>query len=178
MVERPEAPQAVAAPRSWRDAPPFTESYRARAVCTREFASLSNEIARRLRALHGTGDAAELVVSQSPGRCMVQLGPVALTVTWLRSCLDVVAEGQLMIVLWQGTVGQGTRHVPERINLRAVASARMLWEDAFVVVAQDEASWRWHSAAVGVDDCTTLALVDRCLERLSHASIAHGTYAA
>lgn len=173
MIDRPDAPQVVSAPRNWRDQPSYTESFRARAVCTREFARLSDGIARRLRALQAAGEVEELVVSQSPGRCMVQLGPVALTVAWIRGALDVVAEGQLMIVLWQGAVAQGTRHVPERINLRAVASARMLWEDALVVVAGDEASWRWHSGAEDVDDCTTLALVDRCLERLASASVAH-----
>jgi hypothetical protein len=177
MIERPEAPQALVAPRTWREPPPFTESYRARAVCVREVAQLSNEIARRLRARHAAGDAAEPGVSQSPGRCIVQLGPVALTVTWLRSRLDVVAEGQLMVVVWQGAVGPGTRQVPERINARATASARVLWEDAFVVVAQDEASWRWHSDAAHASDCTTLALVDRCVERLSSASAAQGAHA-
>ena len=156
---------------SWRDRLRFVESNRATSVCGRELALLGDGIVERFRA-RSSASAGELpvpVVSQSPGRCVVQLGPVALTLAWLRAQFDTVSHGELLVVVWEGSVGRGTRKIPERAAVPRVASARVLWEDVFVVEATDEASWRWHSTTTDLADCTTLALVDRCVEQLMHA---------
>ena len=158
--------------RDWRDRPHFTASHRALTVCLREVQWVSDEITKRLRALHAAGELPALVVAQSPGRCMAQLGPVALTMAWLRGGLDVVADGQLMIVVWEGAVLHGTRRIPERAPVLKAASAKMLWEESYGVVAESEASWRWHSAD-DVADRTSMALVDHCIEQLlaAHARV-------
>jgi hypothetical protein len=163
---------AVPATRDWRERPQFVASHRAQGICLREVQRISDEIARRLRARHAAGELPALVVAQSPGRCMVQLGPVALTIAWLRGPGDVVADGQLMIAVWEGAVVHGTRRIPERAAVPRVATARTLWEETYSVVAEDEPSWRWHVA----DDMAglpSLAVVDRCIERLMLAHAEH-----
>ena len=64
----------------------YTSSYRANAACVRELARLHEEIAASLTDASVPADvkiADEPVVRRSPARCLVQLGPVALTVAWL-----------------------------------------------------------------------------------------------
>lgn len=163
---------AVPATRDWRERPHFVASHRAQGICLREVQAISDEITRRLRAQHAAGEHAALVVAQSPGRCMVQLGPVALTVAWLRGAGDVVADGQLMVAVWEGAVVKGTRRIPERAAVPRAATARTLWEETYGVVAEDEPSWRWH-VADDVADLTSMAVVDRCLERLLRAHADH-----
>lgn len=177
MSDSPIETTTPAEARDWRDRPQFTATHRAQAVCLREVQRLSDEIAKELRARHKSGELPALVVSQAPGRLMVQLGPVALTVAWLRSPLDVIADGELMVAVWEGAVVQGTRNIPERAPGRSVASARMLREETFAVAAEDEASWRWRSASDGVEDCTTSELVQRCITRLLEAHAERATAA-
>lgn len=166
MIDQPLESPTTAGSRDWRDRPPFTATHRAQAICLREVQRLSDEIAKALRAQHKAGELPALVASQAPGRLMVQLGPVALTIAWLRGSLDSAADGQLMVVYWEGVVVHGTRRIPERAPVAAAASARMLAEENYVVVAEDEASWRWHAAGDGEVDLTTSELAERCMARL------------
>ena len=169
-LDAPLAPSSTGdVPRDWRNRPRFAESHRALAACGREVTRLFDETVKQLKTRHAAGEFEAPVVSQSPGRCMVQLGPVALTLTWLRSSLDVVADGQMLVMLWEGSVVRGTRRIPERAHVAKAASATTLWEDTLVVLADDEASWKWHSSAADVADTTTSGLVERCLERLVRA---------
>src|SRR5688500_4515349 len=68
----------------------FLSSHRALAACTREFARLSDEIRQSVAALQGVSADEKAAVRQSPDRCIVQLGPVALTIAWLRKGSDLV----------------------------------------------------------------------------------------
>ena len=161
---RPDSP-TVPTTRDWRERPQFVASHRAQGILLREVQRISDEVARRLKARHVAGELPALVVSQAPGRCAVQLGPVALTIAWLRGAGDVVADGQLMLAVWEGAVAHGTRRIPERAAVPRTATARTLWEETYSVVAEDEPSWRWHIAD-DVADLPSLAVVDRCLDRL------------
>ena len=78
----------------------------------------------------------------TPDRCIVQLGPVALTLGWLRSTPDSVAEGRLLVIVWQGTVTPRRRFHAERPagqQLQA-KSATVLWECEFAAEAASEAT--------------------------------------
>lgn len=177
MIDKPlESPTAPAS-RDWRDRPPFTATHRAQAICLREVQRLSDEIAKVLRAQHKAGEIPALVVAQAPGRLMVQLGPVALTIAWLRGSLDNAADGQLMVVYWEGVVVHGTRRIPERAPVAAAASARTIAEENYVVVAEDEASWRWHAAVPDDADLTTSELAERCIARLFRVHADHLVHA-
>lgn len=125
-----------------RDA--FLSSHRALPACTREFDRLADDVSKRATALGtqtGTGPAD---VRRAPGRCIVQLGPVALTISWVRSRTDTVSDGRLLIVAWEGTVAQSGTPTPERPQDRAVRSARPISEEVFVADATGEQDWRWR----------------------------------
>ena len=71
--------------RDSRDPQAFLGTHRALAACSREVARVSGEVVGGAVSLHAAGIADKPVTRQSPGRCIVQLGPVALTITWLMS---------------------------------------------------------------------------------------------
>lgn len=158
----------------WRTRPRFVSTHRALAVCTRELGLLTDGIAGQLASLHDSGMIEKPAVRRSPGRCIVQLGPVALTLAWLRSTLDTVAEGELLIVVWHGAVGPGSPSHPEHVHRREAArSATALREDVLSVAAESEESWRWRLA--GGDDYTSAELAERCVELLRAAYAEHRT---
>ena len=150
MIGSPLAQPQPGSTRDTQDKPSFVASHRALAVCTREFSRLANEVALGLTALNVAGEVEKALVVQSPGRCIVQVGPVALTIAWLRSRLDVVADGELLVVVWHGNVAPPAARFRERVlrGPAAVAagagpSAQALWEEVFSVRAESEESWKW-----------------------------------
>lgn len=152
-----------------RSRPTFVATHRALAVCTRELGQLTDAVAGHVAHLHDVGVADEPVVRRSPGRCIVQLGPVALTLAWLRSTLDTVAGGELLIVVWEGAVAPGSPSHPEQARRsREASSAAVLWEDVFSVRAESEETWRWCSETGG-GDYASAGLAARCVERLRDA---------
>src|SRR5215211_989928 len=142
-MESSLAQQQPAPARGQQDRPSFVASHRALAVCTREFGRLASEVATSLTALHVAGGMEKAII--------VQVGPVALTIAWLRSRLDVVADGELLVVVWHGNVAPPAARFRERVlkGPAAVAagagpSAEALWEEVFSVRAESEESWRWQ----------------------------------
>lgn len=145
----------------------FLASHAARAACTREFARLSDELKRNVARLDGVSADHKTSVRQSPDRCIVQLGPVALTVAWLRNGNDLVEAGELLIIGWRGAVAPTHRVQPERPRLgKAPFAATALWEQVFTPVADRETSWAWQAAPPLDETCTSTALSARCVERL------------
>ena len=162
------------------DAPAdYTSSFRANAACARELARLYDEIAGSLTDARLPADAKvaaeEPVVRRSPARCLVQLGPVALTVAWLQRAQGTVADGELLVVVWRGEVAVRTPQGFERAHQHSGASsATALWETVLVVSAQSETQWGWAPAAGGGDAESSADLARRCVERLraAHAECA------
>ncbi len=160
------------------DAPAdYTSSFRANAACARELARLYDEIAESLTDGHIAADAKiteEPVVRRSPARCLVQLGPVALTVAWLQRAQGTVADGELLVVVWRGEVAVRTPQGFERAHQHSGAtSATALWETVLTVSAQSETQWGWAPAAGG-EAVSSAALARRCVGRLraAHAECA------
>jgi len=150
----------------------YTASYRANAACTRELARLHEEIATSLADfLPSDGRAPEEpVVRRSPARCLVQVGPVALTLAWLQRAQGTVADGELLIVVWRGEVGVRTPQGFERAHQQSGASsATALWETVLVVAAKSETAWGWAPAGAPDDALSSPALAHRCVERLRAA---------
>jgi hypothetical protein len=142
----------------------FLSSHRALAACTRELGRLTDEVSKAATALcREVGDDAP-EVRQTPGRCIVQLGPVALTISWLRSTVDTVADGRLLVVAWKGTVASGASRLPERSgNVAAARTAEALWEEVLVVDATSEGDWHWHPENDASQRFDSAALAVRCL---------------
>jgi hypothetical protein len=191
MIGSPLAQQQQ--PGSTRDAqdrPSFVASHRALAVCTREFGRLAGEVALGLTALNVAGELEKALVVQSPGRCIAQVGPVALTMTWLRSRLDVVADGELLVVVWHGNVAPPSARFRERVmkgpasgTTGAGPSAQALWEEVLSVTADSEESWRWQptgaskTADAASTSYTSTALAALSVERLRVAYAKYHTEA-
>ena len=155
------------------DAPAdYTSSFRANAACARELARLYDEIAESLTDGRIPADAKiteEPVVRRSPARCLVQLGPVALTVAWLQRAQGTVADGELLVVVWRGEVAVRTPQGFERAHQHSGAtSATALWETVLTVSAQSETQWGWAPPGGG-DALSSAALARRCVDRLRAA---------
>ena len=158
------------------DAPAeYISSFRANAACARELARLYDEITTSLADARGPDATGEPVVRRSPARCLVQLGPVALTVAWLQRAQGTVADGELLIVVWRGEVAVRTPQGFERAHQHSGASsATALWETVLVASAQSETQWGWAPAGGSEEALSSAALARRCVERLvaAHAECA------
>ena len=161
-----------------QSAPPsqrsFLASHRAAAACKRELDRLAEDVARRLTTSQHVNVDETPVVRLSPDRCIVQLGPVALTVVWLKGARDSVAEGELLVIVWRGAVGARAPNLPERPGAHRAPSATALWERVLVPVAEDEATWSWQprgAASADAGRCSSSALAAQCTERLYEAYV-------
>jgi len=152
------------------DSRSFLSSHRALAVRTREFERLSAAAVSGVVALHALAaePGEKPVVRRSPDRCLVQFGPVALTVAWLRHTLDSVAEGELLVIVWRGMIAPNGRFGSDLTTTACtpVRSATVLWEEAFRASATDEASWTWQPAGVDIGGYCSAELAERCVEKL------------
>jgi hypothetical protein len=164
-VRRPDAPAHDARAE-------YTSSYRANAACARELSRLHDEILALLGSgiVDEVGALDEPVVRRSPARCLVQLGPVALTVAWLQRTQGTVADGELLIVVWRGEVAMRTPQGFERADQKSGASsATALWETVLVASAESEHQWGWAPAGSVEESVSSAALASRCVDRLRAA---------
>src|SRR5216117_1759256 len=124
----------------------FLDSHRALAVCAREFDRLAEDVSKRVMDLQDEAKGLKADVRRSPGRCIVQLGPVALTLSWLRTRAETVSQGRLLIVEWHGTVGaNGAQEYVNGVPTIAVSqTAKVVRESVFIADANDEKSWTWR----------------------------------
>ena len=151
---------------------PFLATHRAASVCAREVSLLSQKLATEALAFHTGGHAEKPVVRQSPGRCIVQLGPVAITAAWICGGQASIDEGELLVIVWRGIVAPPVEHDTERGPLqRPRSSATVLWERAFRPVASSEATWIWQSDETEVGGYASVDLANYCMDRvrLAHA---------
>ena len=113
---------------------------------TPEFDRLAEDIAKRVTDLEDEAKGLKADVRRSPGRCIVQLGPVALTISWLRTRAETVSQGRLLIVEWTGTVGaNGAQEYVNGVPTVAVTqTAKLVREAVFLADAGDEKSWTWR----------------------------------
>lgn len=124
----------------------FLDSHRALAVCAREFDRLADDVAKRVADLEDESKGWKADVKRSPGRCIVQIGPVALTLSWLRTRAETVSQGRLLVVEWHGSVGaNGQQEYVNGVPTVAVTqTAKVVRETVFLPDATDEKSWTWR----------------------------------
>jgi hypothetical protein len=151
---------------------PFLASHRALAACTRELARLADEVVRSIAAFSAAVPAGKATVRRSPDRCIVQLGPVALTIAWLRGAHDAVDAGELLVIVWQGSVAPRTHPQPERpVAARATVGATPLWERVLTATAESEETWAWQPQGdeQAIKRYSSAELATRCVDRLRAA---------
>ena len=171
MLGSSSAPHLLGDDRHTRFGLPFLASHRALAVCTRELARLADEVVRGVAALPGAAPTDKATVRRSPDRCIVQLGPVALTIAWLRGSYDAVAAGELLVIVWRGAVAPRQRHQPERpATGPAPLGATPLWEQVLTPVGESEETWAWQPKDDDrVGQWSSAELGARCVARLRAA---------
>src|SRR6185437_3246763 len=151
----------------WAERPSFLASHRALSVFTRELELLAVTVVRGVTALTNAGLYAKAKERLSPGLFIVELGPVALTITWLRSTIDSVADGDLLVIIWQGAVAPRGEHLQERMTTRhAPLAVKSLWEAVFVAAGTDQATWAWQPKADATTSYSSIELAAQCVERL------------
>ncbi|MEK7402651.1 MAG: hypothetical protein AABZ80_09855, partial [Gemmatimonadota bacterium] len=110
------------------------------------FDRLAEDVSKRVMDLEDEAKGLKADVKRSPGRCIVQLGPVALTISWLRTRAETVSQGRLLIVEWTGTVGaNGAQEYVNGVPTVAVTqTAKVVTENVYLAEASDEKSWTWR----------------------------------
>jgi len=160
------APDVVGAPlagddRSTQQRDTFLGSHRAITHLGREFDRLASEVAKRAATVNRDDAEVPLEVHRVPGRCTVQLGPVALTLSWVRTRPDTVATGRLMIIEWEGQMQRGVASGgPSPIPLRET----VLRADATRVE-----DWQWKSDDVAGYSYDSTELAAHCVDSLAYA---------
>jgi hypothetical protein len=130
---------------------------------------------RGVAALSGTTVEHKAVVRQWPDRYIVQLGPVALTLTWLRNNHDSVATGELLAIVWRGVVAPRRAYEPERPDKGPTPlPATPLWEQVLTAVGNSEADWGWQPRHPAAERCSSTELAATCVERLRVAYLESG----
>ena len=147
--------------RSLQQRDSFLASHRAITHLGREFDRLAAEITKRVATVNRDDAEVPLEVHRVPGRCTVQLGPVALTLSWVRTRPDTVATGRLMIIEWDGQVGRslpssGPRAVPLRETVLRADATRV-----------DD--WQWRSDDVAGYAYDSNELAAHCVDSLAYA---------
>lgn len=152
------------------DRPSFLSTHRATTVCTREVGRLVEAVRDAFAPASPRDARAREIgapeVQLSPDRCVVQYGPVALTVGWLRRPPDTPDVGELLVMIWRGVIARrGAFRDPER-GVATTRTATVLLERSFVATAADEASWMWQPAPTTGEGYASSALAQWCIERL------------
>ncbi len=145
-----ERSQAGPPPSRWANGPqPYITSPRARITCGREFERITADIAT-LGERVGPAGSAGWDIRRAPGRCIVQAGALALTVSWVRGKGDTAEDGRLMVMEWEGTVGGQPPSSTAPANAMR-AGATLVREEVFLAEAASDDQWRWRSGDVSVD---------------------------
>jgi hypothetical protein len=148
----------------------YLGTHRALAACTRELSRLTDALCRGANALVAAGASEKLEIRLTPDRAVLQLGPVALTVAWLRGTLGTVEGGELLVIVWRGVVARRGAYRGTTPGVAASErTATMVWEETFTVTAADEATWLWRTATQQVGGDSSTALAERCVDRLRTA---------
>jgi hypothetical protein len=173
VIER-ASPVPASEARFGPDRTNFLTSHRALSVGGREFSKLTDSIVAQARR-YATAQSCEApTLRLSPDRCIVQLGPVALTIAHIRNGNAVPPGGQLLAIAWHGTIAARGDHVPERLGARRVPPTPVsLWEESLVVSAESETSWHWHPNGTESEGFTSTELADRCMAQLQQAFDEH-----
>lgn len=152
----------------------FLTSHRAQSVAVREFTKLSDALVAHAKRIASENGCEAPTFRLSPDRCIVQLGPVALTVAHIRNGNAVPPGGQLLAIIWHGLIAARGDHVPERLGARRVPPPPVsLWEESLVVSAESETSWHWHPNGTDQAGYTSPELADRCMAQLHQAFDTH-----
>src|SRR4051812_32209368 len=148
------------------DRPEYLASHRSLAACQRELARLTTSLTNEVEAI-ADREGETSTIRRTPDRCILQLGPVAITVAWLRTTVDSVAGGQLLVMVWRGTIAGRSKFTPERPStMPGAGSATIEWQDTLSAEAASEETWTWRSETDAKVALSSDALAELCMAKL------------
>jgi hypothetical protein len=169
MIEQ-ASPDQVRDSRLGPDRTAFLSSHRAQSVGVREFTRFTDTLVAHAKRIATQNAMAAPVLRMAPERCIIQLGPVALTAAHIRTGNDVPPGGQLLCIIWKGTIAPRGEHIPERLGARHVPVPPVsVWEESLSVSADNESSWHWHPRGLEREGYTSTELAERCIVQLEQA---------
>src|SRR5579859_5975798 len=132
-----------------------------------------DEIEQRVEGIESLATEPKTDVRRAPGRCVVQLGPVSVTISWVRSRDETIANGRMMVVHWRGVAGGGGPWMQEQATMghpqlkpgRQPKAVALLSQRDLVPDATSEADWRWQDEASG-ERLSSLELAGWCIDTL------------
>ncbi|MBA3920104.1 MAG: hypothetical protein C0516_16190 [Gemmatimonas sp.] len=173
MIEQ-ASPERILDAQLGADRTAFLASHRAQSVATREFTRFADTIVKAVKGIAAEKEVEPPVLRMAPERCIVQVGPVALTAAHIKTGSDVPLGGHLLAIVWHGTIAPRGDHVPERNGARAKAiTPTQLWEESCTVSADNENNWHWHPNGLDQAGYTSTELAERCLAQLTQALETH-----
>jgi hypothetical protein len=138
----------------------FLGSHRAITHLGREFDRLAAEVTKRVETMSRDDAEVPLEVHRVPGRCTIQLGPVAMTLSWVRTRPDTVATGRLMIIEWEGKVARGGGN--------SAVGAIPIRETVLRADATRVEDWQWKSDDVAGYAYDSTELAAHCVDSLAY----------
>ncbi len=151
------------------DRPEYLASHRSLAACQRELSRLTTTLTAEVEAI-ADREGETSTIRRTPDRCILQLGPVAITVAWLRTTVDSVAGGQLLVMVWRGMIAGRTKFTPERPSTIPLSgSATIEWQDTLSAEATSEETWLWRAEGGAKGALSSDALAELCMSKLRTA---------
>jgi hypothetical protein len=147
----------------------FLRSARAGLACTRELEALGDEISARVIALGTMDGGLKPEVRKSPSRCLVQMGPVSLSVSWLPGKGEAVLDGRLLVIGWSGIAKPGGDSDGGRGAPSPSRTATPLWEWVYQVRATAPTDWVWRPEDGSSGPVVSSSLAETCVSALLSA---------
>jgi hypothetical protein len=147
----------------------FLRSARASLACTRELEALGDEVSARVIALGTMDGGLKPEVRRSPSRCLVQMGPVSLSVSWLPGKGEAILEGRLLVIGWSGIAKPGGDSDGGRGAPAPNRTATPLWEWVYKVRASAPTDWVWTPEDGRGGPLPSAGLAEACVSSLVSA---------
>lgn len=161
----PQQPVADEPAARWPEPPaPFLSQQRALSALRHELDSLASALEVAIDDAQVAQPDRTFELQVSPQRLVARLDDVAVSFSWLAGRTPSVAEGNLLVIGWQG-VTPGTRGVT------SLRSAAVIHEQSYVADGDTPSTWRWRSVDAVAHPYSSANLV---AEWMARASIARG----
>ena len=139
-----------------RDRASFLTSQRALTLVSREIEALTQAVTRSCGEPGVLPDGVEPAVRRTPDRYTLQIGQVGLSFSWLRGRSNSIADGQLLIIEWDGMLAENH---PTEGEVRA---ATPRFEHVLQPSATSPEDWQWRRSDGELCAYTTRDLASQC----------------
>lgn len=139
-----------------RDRASFLTSQRALTLVSRELEALTQAVTRSCGEPGVLPDGVEPFVRRTPDRYTLQIGAVGLSFSWLRGRSNSIADGQLLIIEWDGLLAENQE---VGVDTRA---ATPRFEHVLQPQATSPEDWQWRRSDGELCAYSTRDLANQC----------------